>query len=121
MGNMLAEHVVWAIERNLDRPLTLAELAKSVSQTPLQFLREFTCAVGMTPHAFITETRLQASRHRLAHSDTPIAMIAVECGFSHQSHMGTAFRRTLGMTPSQYRRIYQGRTNPLQASGATLT
>jgi AraC-like DNA-binding protein len=85
-------------------PLTLADLAESVSQTPLQFLREFTRAVGMTPHAFITETRLQASRRMLAHSDIPTSMVAAECGFPHQSHMGSAFRHILGMTPSEYRR-----------------
>jgi AraC-like DNA-binding protein len=89
------------------RPLTLADLAESMNQTPLQFLREFTRAVGMTPHAFITETRLRASRQMLAHSDSPIAMVAVECGFSHQSHMGNAFRHTLGMTPSEYRRVHR--------------
>jgi AraC family transcriptional regulator len=89
------------------RPLTLAALAVSVNQTSLQFLREFTRAVGMTPHAFITETRLQASRQMLAHSDTPIAMVAAECGFSHQSHMGSAFRHTLGMTPSEYRGVHR--------------
>jgi AraC family transcriptional regulator len=89
------------------RPLTLSDLAQSVNQTPLQFLRDFTRAVGMTPHAFITETRLRASRQMLAHSDTPIALIALQCGFSHQSHMGTAFRRILGMTPSEYRRVHR--------------
>ncbi len=94
------------------RPLTLTNLAESVNQTPLQFLREFTRAVGMTPHAFITETRLQASRQMLSHSDTPIAMVAVECGFSHQSHMGSAFRHTLGVTPSEYRRVHC--SNPAQ-------
>jgi AraC family transcriptional regulator len=89
------------------RPLTLTDLAESVNLTPLQFLRAFTRAVGMTPHAYITETRLKASRQMLAYSDTSIAMVAVECGFSHQSHMGSAFRRALGMTPSEYRRIHR--------------
>jgi AraC family transcriptional regulator len=89
------------------RPLTLADLAALANQTPLQFLREFTRAVGMTPHAFITETRLQASRRMLEHSDAPLATIATECGFSHQSHMGSAFRRMLGMTPGEYRRVHR--------------
>jgi AraC family transcriptional regulator len=99
--------VLERISDEYSRPLTLADLAESVNQTPLQFLREFTRAVGMTPHAFITEARLRASRRMLAHSETPIAMVAVECGFSHQSHMGSVFRRTLGMTPSEYRRAYR--------------
>jgi transcriptional regulator GlxA family with amidase domain len=73
------------------RPLRLTDLAISTNQAPLQFLREFTRAVGMTPHAFITETRLQASRRMLEHSDAALATVAAECGFSHQSHMGSAY------------------------------
>jgi AraC-like DNA-binding protein len=88
-------------------PLTLRDLAESLNQTPLQFLRTFTRTVGMTPHAFITETRLRASRQMLEHSDTPIALVALQCGFSHQSHMGSVFRHTLGMTPSEYRRVHR--------------
>jgi AraC family transcriptional regulator len=104
----------FSVKRVLERiadeyahPLTLADLGTSVSRTALQLLREFTEAVGMTPHAFITETRLGASRRMLTRSDIPIAVIAAECGFSHQSHMGSAFRRTLGMTPSEYRRVHR--------------
>jgi AraC-like DNA-binding protein len=98
------------------QPLTLADLAVSVNRTPLQLLREFTRAVGMTPHAYITETRLRASRRMLTHSDRPIAMIAADCGFSHQSHMGSAFRRSLGVTPSEYRRAHVGNTSQWQSS-----
>jgi AraC-like DNA-binding protein len=49
-------------------------------------------------NVLITETHLRASRRMLAHTDTPIAMVAADCGFSHQSHMGSAFRHALGMT-----------------------
>lgn len=86
--------------------LTLSDLAASVNQTPLQVLREFTRLVGMTPHAFITETRLHACRRMLEHSDAPLATIAAGCGFSHQSHMGSAFRRILGVTPGEYQRAH---------------
>jgi len=86
--------------------LTLSDLAASVNQTPLQFLREFTRLVGMTPHAYITETRLQACRRMLEHTNAPLATIAAECGFSHQSHMGSAFRRILGVTPGEYQRAH---------------
>jgi AraC family transcriptional regulator len=103
-----------AVRNVLDRisdeyahPLTLTDFAISTNQTPLQFLRQFTRAVGMTPHAFITETRVQASRRMLEHSDAPLATVAAECGFSHQSHMGSAFRRILGMTPGAYRRAHR--------------
>ncbi|WP_083254114.1 helix-turn-helix domain-containing protein [Pandoraea sp. ISTKB] len=39
-------------------------------------------------------------------NDMPLAAVAavtVECGFSHQSHIGRMFRASLGLTPQQYR------------------
>lgn len=47
---------------------------------------------------------LDACRRMLEHTDAPLATIAAECGFSHQSHMGSAFRRILGVTPGEYQR-----------------
>ena len=90
------------------QPLALEDLAAMTSQSPLAFLRGFTAAVGLTPHAFLTERRLQAARHLLADPDRPLTDIALACGFSHQSHFGNAFKRTFGLTPAQYRRLRQG-------------
>ena len=85
------------------QPLTIAQLANSVGEPPLRFLREFTRLVGMTPHAFIVETRVQAARALMAQpGDAPLAAIALDCGFTHQSHMGVAFRKVLGQTPGRY-------------------
>jgi AraC-like DNA-binding protein len=100
-----------ALERIADafaQPLALEELAAMTSQSPLAFLRGFTAAVGLTPHAFLTERRLQAARHLLADPDRPLTDIALACGFSHQSHFGNAFKRAFGLTPAQYRRLRQG-------------
>src|SRR5258706_9927158 len=44
------------------RPLSIARLARMIHRTPLQFLREFSQLLGMTPHAFLVETRVQAAR-----------------------------------------------------------
>jgi len=34
----------------------------------------------------------------------PVATIAVQTGFSSQSHLATAFKRTVGLTPREYQR-----------------
>ncbi|EZP51544.1 AraC family transcriptional regulator [Delftia sp. RIT313] len=84
------------------QPLSIAQLARMVHRTPLQFLREFSQLLGMTPHAFLVETRVQAARSMMRADAHSLAGIAHDCGFSHQSHMGVAFRKTLGLTPRQY-------------------
>lgn len=93
LERMAAEHC---------QALGIAELADGIGRTPLRFLREFTSLVGMTPHAFLVEQRLQTARALMASDAGPLAHIALDSGFAHQSHMGLAFRKHLGMTPGQY-------------------
>lgn len=96
-------HILEQISTEFDQPLTLTRLAASAGKSELQFLREFTQAIGMTPHAFIIETRVQAARRMIERHDVSLASIALECGFAQQSHMGSAFRQVLALTPSAYR------------------
>jgi AraC-like DNA-binding protein len=91
------------IAAEFDQPLTIAQLAAAVGRTPVRFLREFVTLVGVTPHAFIVEARVQAARAMIQQDLAPLSSIAVDCGFTHQSHMGAAFRKVLGQTPGQYR------------------
>lgn len=91
------------IAGEFSQPLAVRELAAMTGQTTLAFLRGFTAAIGMTPHAYLTEQRLQAARGLLAASRLPLVDIALACGFSHQSHFGAAFKRTFGVTPAHYR------------------
>jgi len=88
------------------QPLTLEQLAATYGHTELRLLRDFTRAIGRTPHAWIVEVRVQAARWMIEHTALPLAAIALDAGFAHQSHMGSAFRTLLGMTPAQYRRRF---------------
>ena len=92
------------IDAHLSNPLRLQALAQIAGLSRLQFLRGFTRAVGLTPHAFITERRLQHARKCLAESDASLASVAAECGFAQQSHLGSLLARQIGMTPGQYRK-----------------
>lgn len=100
----LHSRVLEFIEDALDGPLELEELASLAGMPPLRFLRSFTHATGRTPHAYITERRLQRARALLRATDTPLATIALDCGFAHQSHLGAVFKSRLGLSPQQYRR-----------------
>jgi AraC-like DNA-binding protein len=91
------------IESRLNDAITLAGLAAQVKLPVLTFLRGFSSALGMTPHAYIVERRLQHARRLLLSENESIAQIAAECGFSHQSHFGQHFRRAFGVTPRDYR------------------
>lgn len=91
------------IEETIDGPLSLDEIAQVAGMPVLRFLRSFSSAVGSTPHAYITERRMQHARALLSATASPIADIAAGCGFSHQSHLGAVLKDRLGLSPRQYR------------------
>jgi AraC family transcriptional regulator len=96
------------IESELGDSLRLPELA-AVAQMPLlPFLRCFTRAIGLTPHAYLMERRAQRARRMLEERRLSLAEIAAECGFSHQSHMGVALARAFGTTPKRLRSMLAG-------------
>ncbi len=93
------------IDAALGDPLGLDALAALAGMPPLRFLRSFTGAVGVTPHAYITERRVRRARDLLSASDLTLAAIAADCGFAHQSHLGAAFHARLGLSPGRYRAL----------------
>lgn len=96
------------IDGAIDGTLYLDDMARVAEMPTLRFLRSFSVAVGSTPHAYITERRMQRARALLSATDNSIADIAANCGFAHQSHLGAVLKERLGQSPRQYR-ILAGR------------
>jgi AraC family transcriptional regulator len=90
--------------RFLER-LSLAEIASQVGVHYVHLSRQFhkynRCTVG----ELIRRRRVQYACHLLAHSLTPLAEIALVCGFSDQSHLSFLFKRYMGLSPSKYRSL----------------
>ncbi|MFK0162463.1 AraC family ligand binding domain-containing protein [Rhizobium sp. NPDC090279] len=82
-------------------PLTLAELAALCGLSRFRFLRAFTRATGLTPHAYLMQRRIQEAR-RLIAAGTSLAEAAFASGFSDQSHMTRLFIRNFGVSPGAY-------------------
>lgn len=82
-------------------PLTLAALADLCGLSHFQFLRAFSKATGLTPHAYLLQRRIQEAR-RLIAAGTPLAEAAFACGFADQSHMTRLFVRNFGLAPGAY-------------------
>ncbi len=90
--------------RFLER-LTLTEIASEVGVHYVHLSRQFhkynRCTVG----ELIRRRRVQYASHLLAHSRTPLAEIALACGFSDQSHLSFLFKRYMGLSPSKFRSL----------------
>ena len=93
------------VESNLCEDLSLEALAAVVGMSPSRFAREFKLATGKPPHKWIMAYRLKRAKKLLARTEQPIVQIALDCGFSSQSHMTTVFSKTLGVTPNRYQQL----------------
>jgi len=96
-------HVRELIEASLDEDLSLDRLAREAGIGTHAFSAAFLRAVGTTPHKYVLERRTERAK-ALLRSGVPVADVALQTGFASQSHLATAFKRAVGMTPGQYRR-----------------
>lgn len=85
-------------------PLTLAEIAQAVDIHPVWLASAFHSAYHQTVGQMIRQLRVEYASQELVETDRPLAEIALEAGFSDQSHFSNIFRRLTGTTPSQARR-----------------
>lgn len=92
------------IEANLEKPMTLAELAAVASFSKFHFTRIFQSIVGESPFQFILRIRLERAATLIAGSrKSSISEIAFQCGFSDISVFSRNFRSHFGVSASAYR------------------
>ena len=98
--------VVDHIERNLDQPLALADLADVAHLSRYHFHRVFGAMMGETVHQFVTRVRTERAAHLLvANPDRSVLSIALDCGFSSSATFARAFKAAFGMSGSQWRAL----------------
>ena len=96
------------IHSHLNCNLKLSDVANEIHMSQYYFCRLFKKSTGITPYQYIIQQRIEKAKQLLKNnSELPIADIALECGFSHQSHLNTFFRQSTKMTPNSYRKQYQ--------------
>ncbi|MCP3943503.1 MAG: AraC family transcriptional regulator [Desulfobacteraceae bacterium] len=93
------------ISQNLNRDLSLEEVAQAASFSMFHFHRIFKVVVGENIAEFTRRLRIEMAANRLlANQIEDITTIAMECGFSSSQNFAKAFRKCFNTTPSKYRK-----------------
>lgn len=92
------------IGQHLDEDFTVAQLAGVTCLSPFHFARMFKAAMGVAPHRYASQRRLERAMVLLAGGKRSLSDIALSCQFSSQASFNRAFRRAKGVTPGEYRR-----------------
>jgi transcriptional regulator GlxA family with amidase domain len=109
-GDRLAEVMAWA-RANLDRPVSLDELAARALMSRRSFVRRFNAATGATPYAWLLSQRLSLAEEMLETTSLPVEQIAARVGYRSAAVFREQFAARRGVAPRDYRKTF-GRPAP---------
>lgn len=100
--NLKLERAAAYIHDNCTSALKLEDICAAAELSASYLIRAFKQHYGMTPHAFLVNSRIQFAQAQLRNGKL-IADVALEAGFADQAHFQRAFKQHLAATPGQYR------------------
>lgn len=92
------------IERHLDEPILLQQLAQAAGYSPFHATRLFRELVGIAPSDYLRARRLSQAALRLRDTEDAVFEVALDASFESQEGFTRAFSRQFGTTPAQYRK-----------------
>ncbi|MFK7805419.1 MAG: helix-turn-helix domain-containing protein [Anaerolineae bacterium] len=92
---------------NLERGLSLQQMADEVALSTYHFSRLFKASMGISPNQYLLQLRLDETKRLLLQSPKqPISAIAQQTGFTDQAYLTRQFRQHFGITPARFRDQY---------------
>jgi len=96
--------VVQYIHENLDRKITLPELAGKAGWNMYYFARTFKKYLNESPYQYMLKARIEKSKTLLVTENRNLAQIAFSLGFENHSHFSQTFRKIVGISPDAFRK-----------------
>ena len=96
------------VEANFLRSLSLAEIARVARVNRVHLARQFRSYFETSVGEYIRLKRVEQACKLVSTTSESLAEIAIDCGFSDQSHFSTTFRRHMGLTPARFREQIAG-------------
>lgn len=102
------------IHAHLDRKISLAGLAACLHLSVPHFERMFRATTHVPPYRYVLELRLEQARILLQSTRLPLAEVALQSGFSSQSHFTAHFTRYIGVSPARFARGVREKRPPTE-------
>ncbi|MEP6622372.1 MAG: AraC family transcriptional regulator [bacterium] len=93
-------------DRYADR-VSLAELARDAGVHPSHLTAAYRRTFGVSPGEYLRARRVEEAQRALRDTGASITEIALNVGFSDQSHLTRTFRSHTGQTPARYRSSFR--------------
>jgi AraC family transcriptional regulator len=99
--------VLMHLQKNLDQPVDLAELARLAHFSPFHFHHVFRGMVGESIAQHVRRLRLERAAGKLKATDQPVTQIAFDAGYEAHESFTRAFGAMFGCSPSEFRSMHQ--------------
>lgn len=96
---------------NFGEQVDINKLASIACLCPHHFLRKFKSTFGISPHRFLTNTRLENAVKLICETGLSVTEICLSCGYESPSAFGELFRKTYGLSPELYRKKHSKKVN----------
>ncbi len=83
---------------------TVEGLAKEAGMSRTSFAIKFARLIGMTPHSYLTQWRMQEAGRELRETREPVLTVAEHAGYRSEAAFNRAFKKWFDATPASYRR-----------------
>ncbi|MFC3559366.1 GlxA family transcriptional regulator [Pedobacter jamesrossensis] len=97
------------IELNYQDISTIEEMIKDIPSSRRNIVRRFKQVIGITPIEYLQQTRIEAAKKLLEQTAQQMTEVIYNSGYNDPKAFRKIFRKTVGMTPSQYRDKFQAR------------
>jgi len=101
--------VAQLMEENIEKPLSLDEIASATGLSRRQIERLFKRHLNCVPKRYYLQLRLRRARELLLQTSMPIIDITTACGFQSPPHFSRCYRAQFGCPPSAERQSHQGK------------
>jgi AraC-like DNA-binding protein len=91
--------------KNYQNEVDLEDVAEIVHMAPASVCRFFKSSTGLTVFEYLNKIKIDYSCQLLLNTDMGIGDISFDCGFNNLSHFNKQFRKFIGKTPSQFRKL----------------
>ena len=96
------------IADHLQENISIAALAESLHLSHNGLLWKFRKELQLTPSEYIIRCRVERAKQQLLEASLPISQIADSCGFENVYYFSNAFKKRVGISPSEYRKQFTG-------------